>query len=438
MSSSRISPIHALLLFCGLLLTAPLSAQKLEGKASFYGPKFEGKPTSTGEVFRKDGFSAASLDLPWGTIVEVTNLANGKTTQVRVNDCGPHAHGRIIDLSMGAARELGALKAGEIDVKLRIIRTSNSGPTCSRGAWAKKLKAAGKKIPPKPGAWKPSDTRGLLPPAVVQGPAPSMPVTQVNEAQPGPAGPLVGMAGYYPERHQGRTLSTGEIYDLNQLTAASMDYPYNTVLEVTNVVTGESVRVRVNDCGPFRPDQILELSHAAAARIGLLRAGTARVRTRVVSLGKDGPTCIDSPAEATTTTETAAVVPLGNPLPNSSATVVPPAAPPATSPGPATYGPSTVAPPKPAPEEPAAPAEEKFDPDAMLFGVQVAAFKNEDNAAKLVQELNARDVKLVYLATVGGVTRVFAGKFYFQSEARNEMVKLRVMGYEGASVRRVQ
>lgn len=429
------------ILFLVALLGGQLGAQtpRLEGKASFYGPKFDGKLTSTGEVFRQNAFSAASLDMPWGTILEVTNLANGKKTQVRVNDCGPHARGRIIDLSRAAARALDAEKAGEINVRLRVIRASNAGPTCSRGAWAKRLKAAGKPIPPKPGTWKPQDTAGALPPAAVQAPPPGIPTTAVSTVRPttvrqamaDPGGPMEGMAGYYPDRLQGRPTSTGEIYDVNALTAASKEYPYNTILEVTNVVSGQSVRVRVNDCGPFRVDQILELSHAAAARIGLLRAGTARVRARVVTLGQDGPTCnrstyaqASSPAaQPTAAATTPTTAPAGSPnvsQPNA----------------PQTYE-RSVSTPQPAPKR-AKPQPREFEPDEMLFGVQIAAFKSKANADKMMADLRKRDVSPVYSATVNGVTRVFAGKFYFPSQAKEEMAKLRVMGYEGATVRRIQ
>lgn len=269
-----------------LLLFLPLSAQKMEGMASFYADKFDGQPTSTGETFRQNGFMAASKDLPWGTIVEVTNLSNGKKTQVRINDCGPHAKGRIIDLSRRAAQELDFIKQGDTKVKLRIIRASNSGPTCGRGAWSKKLKAAGQPIPAKPGPWKPEDTAQLT----VDAPAPLI-VPNAPVATPAPATTLRGLASYYADNFAGQNTSTGEIYDPSQYTAASKMHPYNTTLEVTNIATGQQVMVRVNDCGPHRDDRVLDLSKAAAAKVGLLRAGVASMDIRVVKLGTDGPTC---------------------------------------------------------------------------------------------------------------------------------------------------
>ncbi len=294
----------------GLLLwggcSQGLFAQTMEGMASFYGDEFDGKSTSTGETFRQEGYMAASKELPWGTIVEVTNISNGKKVQVRVNDCGPHAKNRIIDLSKRAARELDFIKQGEAMVRLRIVRASNSGPNCSRGAWAKGLRKAGKPIPPPPGPWKPEDTAGaagqVTPPSPTVVPGQAAPA--VAEV---PAGSVQGMASYYADRFNGRPTSTGEIYDAKDFTAASKAYPYNTLLEVTNAASGERVTVRVNDCGPHNPERILDLSKAAATQIGVTRAGAASVYVRVIRLGTDGPTCnrADWSAKAPETTAAA-------------------------------------------------------------------------------------------------------------------------------------
>lgn len=77
-----------------------------EGIASWYGPGFHGRKTANGEKFDTHELTAAHKTLPFGTILLVTNLENGKTTTVRINDRGPYARGRIIDLSMAAKKEL--------------------------------------------------------------------------------------------------------------------------------------------------------------------------------------------------------------------------------------------------------------------------------------------------------------------------------------------
>lgn len=94
-----------------------------EGVASWYGEEFDGRPTASGETFDMDGFSAAHRTLPLHTWVQVTNLANGRSLVVRVNDRGPFAHTetRIIDLSYGAARELGMVGTGTARVKVRAL-----------------------------------------------------------------------------------------------------------------------------------------------------------------------------------------------------------------------------------------------------------------------------------------------------------------------------
>jgi rare lipoprotein A len=88
------------------------------GKASWYGKKFHGKTTSTGEVFNMYRKSAAHKTLPLNTYVSVLNLENGKSTVVRINDRGPFVRGRVIDLSYAAAKEIDLIGPGLADVKV--------------------------------------------------------------------------------------------------------------------------------------------------------------------------------------------------------------------------------------------------------------------------------------------------------------------------------
>lgn len=76
------------------------------GKASWYGPGFHGKKTASGEIFNQNALTAAHPELPFGSKVKVTNLANGKKVVVTINDRGPYHDDRIIDLSKAAARKL--------------------------------------------------------------------------------------------------------------------------------------------------------------------------------------------------------------------------------------------------------------------------------------------------------------------------------------------
>ncbi|MBR4944834.1 MAG: septal ring lytic transglycosylase RlpA family protein [Peptococcaceae bacterium] len=91
------------------------------GTASYYGAKFHGRRTSSGEAYNKDAYTAAHKTLPFGTIVRVTAEWNQKSVEVKINDRGPYSHGRVIDISTAAARELGMISKGVGTVTLEIV-----------------------------------------------------------------------------------------------------------------------------------------------------------------------------------------------------------------------------------------------------------------------------------------------------------------------------
>ena len=90
------------------------------GVASWYGPGFHGRKTASGERFNQYELTAAHKKLPLGTKARVTNLNNGKTIEVEINDRGPYARGRILDLSKAAADRLGMKKAGTTRVRVEV------------------------------------------------------------------------------------------------------------------------------------------------------------------------------------------------------------------------------------------------------------------------------------------------------------------------------
>jgi rare lipoprotein A len=107
-------------------LTIPLSKQTLiansiDGQASWYGPGFDGRQTANGETFNQQELTAAHPHLEFGTKVKVTNLSNGLSVIVRINDRGPFIKDRIIDLSAAAARSLNMLGSGVAPVRLTIL-----------------------------------------------------------------------------------------------------------------------------------------------------------------------------------------------------------------------------------------------------------------------------------------------------------------------------
>ena len=93
------------------------------GVASWYGPKFHGRKTANGEVYNMYDLTAAHRTLPFGTLVQVTNVSNGLQVQVRINDRGPFIKNRIIDLSYTAARKIDMIGSGTAPVQLKKIRT---------------------------------------------------------------------------------------------------------------------------------------------------------------------------------------------------------------------------------------------------------------------------------------------------------------------------
>lgn len=106
----------------------PASAGRLSqtGIASWYGPGFHGKATASGAIYDQNELTAAHQTLPLGTRVMVTNLETGSSAEVTINDRGPFAKGRIIDLSYGAGKALGMIGPGTIPVRVEVIEGPNN------------------------------------------------------------------------------------------------------------------------------------------------------------------------------------------------------------------------------------------------------------------------------------------------------------------------
>ncbi|MFP4025167.1 MAG: septal ring lytic transglycosylase RlpA family protein [Thiohalospira sp.] len=98
------------------------------GLASFYADKFEGRTTANGEIYYHIRKTAAHPDLPFGSVVKVTNLGNNKFVVVRINDRGPFVQNRIIDLSKSAAEELGFIDKGLTKVRVELIASTDDFP----------------------------------------------------------------------------------------------------------------------------------------------------------------------------------------------------------------------------------------------------------------------------------------------------------------------
>ncbi|GMM88776.1 MULTISPECIES: septal ring lytic transglycosylase RlpA family protein [Vibrio] len=98
----------------------------LVGQASWYGNKFHGKLTASGETYDMNAYTAAHKTLPFGTIVRVTNTSTNKSVDVKINDRGPFVKGRVIDLSYKSFAQIGNVKKGTVPVKIEIVDDSKT------------------------------------------------------------------------------------------------------------------------------------------------------------------------------------------------------------------------------------------------------------------------------------------------------------------------
>lgn len=121
--------IKHIVLFCVFFwqqfLTKAQVGEKYYGRASYYADKFHGRMTSSGEYYSRDEYTCAHRNLPFNTILEVTNTSNNKKVIVKVNDRGPFAYSRVLDLSFAAAKELELLANGEAEIQMKILSMDN-------------------------------------------------------------------------------------------------------------------------------------------------------------------------------------------------------------------------------------------------------------------------------------------------------------------------
>lgn len=113
-----------LLLSCFLLVACQTlgTGTGMSGKASYYAHQYHGRPTASGEPYNMYAMTAAHPSLPFGTLLRVTNLQNGRSVLVRVNDRGPYKPGRVVDVSLAAAEQLGLILPGTAEVRLEVVR----------------------------------------------------------------------------------------------------------------------------------------------------------------------------------------------------------------------------------------------------------------------------------------------------------------------------
>jgi rare lipoprotein A len=278
------------------------------------------------------------------------------------------------------------------------------------------------KTPTRPGGYYLDDGPGASPPANID----SIP-NAVPRAEPinrGTARPYVvmgksytpmttlgpysarGIASWYGRRYHGKPTSSGEPYDMYAMTAAHTTLPIPSYVRVTNVKTGQSVVVRINDRGPFVEGRIIDLSYTAAHRIGVLAGGHALVDVETIIPGAAGTTIALAPPAA---------APGPGPVP----------ATPAPEPAPMGASPSPNAPPSPdAPPSAAPPAPQvAVAAEAAGYYVQLGAFGSRENAESFLARMRTQVDWLtgtLHIFARDGLYRVHAGPYPGEVEARRD------------------
>lgn len=217
-----------------------------------------------------------------------------------------------------------------------------------------------------------------------------------------------GIASWYGRKFHGQRTSSGEKYDMFGLTAAHPTLPIPSYARVTNVATGKTVVVRVNDRGPFHKSRIMDLSFAAAWRLGYVNQGSAEVEVEQLVPGEPSLTVVASTPMVAPAVAAPTPAPLTTPAKLASADVLP------TQPTSAEVRTD-------------APANVVLPAAAGQHFVQLGAFSNQANAETfrlhIAQEMNLASDSL-RLETAGNVVRVKLGPYASKNEARNMANKI--------------
>ena len=223
------------------------------------------------------------------------------------------------------------------------------------------------------------------------------------------------MASWYGIPYDGRRAASGEIYDMRQLTAAHRQLPFQTWVEVTNLSNGKQVEVRINDRGPFVKGRILDLSQAAARDIDMLRAGTARVRIKVIPPPSTLPTAPASPQPSAPVEITAPPTAAPDEPPDAPIVTTPPVTPPPVT----TTTPAT---------EPAVTPSPTTAPPTPSYAVQAGAFSDPARAESLrvvLQELFAEARVLSSHGRTPPLWRVIVGHEMTREQAAELAIRVR-------------
>lgn len=254
----------------------------------------------------------------------------------------------------------------------------------------------------------------------------------------------VGMASWYGPKFHGRKTASGERYDKYEMTAAHRTLPMPSIVRVTRLDNGRSVKVRINDRGPFAHNRIIDLSQAAAEKLDMIRAGTARVRVEYLSSDTEAYIAgmgLKRPEGWGESPLTFAAVPSGDITSHDLGTLSPSS--------------SSVSEPRPlmdgsvafdaAPQEKQEPSfnlslvSSAYAADATATGryrVQVASFSSRENADRAVSDLSSLGRAFVTPVVSNGreYFRVSLGQLPQYGDAERALERVRSMGYRDARI----
>jgi rare lipoprotein A (peptidoglycan hydrolase) len=221
------------------------------GQASWYGRDFHGRRTASGETYNMNAYTCAHPSLPFGTTLRVTNIANGQSVIVKVNDRGPFAHGRIVDLSYGAAKKIGLNVSGVARVCLEPVDES-----------LYLLELAQEEFSPQDDS---KDDRDRLAALIKE------------EPKAEPTFFEVGYASLF-----GKRAPSGVAVNMDELVASHDSLPLGTMARVTNIENGKSVIVKINHRCNRVFGRVLQLTRGAAEKIDMTPKLVAKVKIEVI------------------------------------------------------------------------------------------------------------------------------------------------------------
>ncbi|MCB1192552.1 MAG: septal ring lytic transglycosylase RlpA family protein [Leptospiraceae bacterium] len=236
--------------------TSLTSDQQIEeGLASWYGAELQGKSTASGEKFDRFKLTAAHRTLPFGSVVKIRNLENGKESTVVVNDRGPVSNSRIIDVSEQAADELGLKEKGSAKVALILVKKGDD--------------VAEKEELPVCGIDKNCDTEKEVT-TTSNIPTTAKPIEESVFKE-------VGFSSWYGKQYQGKPTASGERFDRFKLTAAHRTLPFGSSVKVRNLENDKETVVIVNDRGPYNEGRVIDVSERAAEELNFKESNIAKV-----------------------------------------------------------------------------------------------------------------------------------------------------------------